>query len=80
MGETLELLPFATSLGVGGVLALGMFLVYRRDAQQNLENWRGQSEMLITVVKENTQVISKLTEKLDRVLDERSGEDRRHRA
>lgn len=78
MTETQQLLPFAASLGVGGILALAMFLIHRKDMQEHIEKWRGQSEILVTVVRENSTVIAKLTEKLDRVIDERSGSDRRH--
>lgn len=64
-----ELLTLAAPLGVGGVLALGMFLVHRRDMQQHISNWQGQSQMLVQVVKDNTVAITKLTEHLDRVIE-----------
>lgn len=68
MGEQ-ELLPFAASLGVGGVLALAMFLVHRKDMQQHVENWRGQSQILAGIVEKNTAAITALTVQLDRVID-----------
>lgn len=54
---------FAT-LGVGGVLAGMMFVFYRRDVRRYTDEWRGQSEMLIEVVKENTAAITALTGQL----------------
>jgi hypothetical protein len=66
---TPETIQWAASLGVGGLLALGMFLVYRRDSQQNTANWQGQSQMLVQVVKENTAAISALTANLNLVRD-----------
>lgn len=42
------------SLGVGGLLAGMMFFYYRKDALQWQDAWRGQSQILIQMVKENT--------------------------
>lgn len=64
-----ETLKYAASLGVGGVLALAMFLIHRKDMQEHIAHWRGQSEILIQVVKENTTAIAALTSHLDRVLE-----------
>lgn len=47
-------------LGIGGVLAWGMFQVYRKDMQRNNDLWKGQSEMLMQVVKENTAAITSI--------------------
>lgn len=69
MELTPETIQFAASMGVGGLLALGMFLVYRRDMQQHVENWKGQSQILVQVVKDNTAAITALTTHLDRVLE-----------
>lgn len=63
-----QVLQIAAQYGAAGVMAVVLFLVLR-----------GQNEVLMTVVKDNTAVNAKLCEKLDRVIDERSGEDRRHR-
>jgi hypothetical protein len=80
-----ELLKFAAQMGATGLLAYGMFLVYRKDMagnaeslKQHLDIERGRSDILIQVVKANTEVNAKLCEKLDRVIDERTGTDRRH--
>lgn len=55
-----ELLKFSATLGVGGLLAFAMFLFYRKDQMANAEAWRGQSDVLIAIVKENTAAISQL--------------------
>lgn len=62
MGDPMdaETLKFFVSLGVGGILAGFMFMVYRKDMKINAEAWKGQSEMLITIVKENTAAITAL--------------------
>ncbi len=63
---------YLVSLGVGGVLALVMFMVYRKDVQHYTELWKGQSDALMTVVKDNTAVITKnttVTESLHKRLD-----------
>lgn len=55
-----------SGLGVGGVLAGFMFAAYRKDMREFTEQWQGQTEMLMTVVRENTIAITKLTENLKR--------------
>jgi hypothetical protein len=42
-------------LGIGGGLAALMFAFYRKDSKEWRDAWKGQSEALLTVVKENTQ-------------------------
>ena len=61
--ETLKLLA---PLGVGGILAGIMFVIYRKDAIQWQEAWKGQSQMLVQVVKENTAAVTALIAKLDK--------------
>ncbi len=63
-----DTLKWLASLGVGGVLAGGMFLVYRKDMKVNSEAWRGQSEMLMVVVKENTAAITALIGLVEKTL------------
>mgnify|MGYP001559574778 CR=1 FL=1 len=70
-------LEFLAPLGVGGVLAGVMFLMYRRDALRWQEQWKGQTDILLNVVKENTKVIAthseivrSLVRRLDKQLDE----------
>lgn len=99
-----ELLTFATTMGVGGVLALAMFLFYRKDSKENAQRERDVAQahatrlegllaaerertgLVIALVREVAQVVQNhaavsatLCTKLDRVFDERDGEDRRHR-
>lgn len=76
MDLTPQTIQFFSTLGVGGVLGFGMFLFYRQEKQQHMEelrqnadNWKGQSAMLVQVVKENTAAIAALTAHLDRVLE-----------
>lgn len=61
-----ETLKWLASLGVGGVLAGIMFVVYRKDSIQWQEAWKGQSQILIQVVKENTAAVTALITRLDR--------------
>ena len=53
-----EFAKYLATLGVGGILAAFMFQFYRKDVKQYTELWRGQSEQLIQVVKENTVAIT----------------------
>ena len=61
---------FFASLGVGGVLAWGMFSVYRKDVKQMLEAWQGQTALLMKVVTENTQALSEHKAAIERALTE----------
>lgn len=69
-----ETLKYFGSMGVGGALAGIIFLVYRKDAAQWQEAWKGQSQVLIQVVKENTTAVTALVSKLDRLFERRSVE------
>lgn len=64
MGD-LESVKYIASLGVGGALCALMMSFYRKDVKQYTELWRGQSEMLMTVVKENTISNTKMIALLD---------------
>lgn len=55
---------YFASLGVGGVLAGLIFFMYRKDAIAWQEAWKGQSQILVQVVKENTAAITALVAKL----------------
>lgn len=57
-----EFLKYLASLGVGGIIAGLMFMFYRRDVKFYTDQWRGQSELLMQVVKENTHSITQNTE------------------
>lgn len=63
-----DTIKWIASLGVGGALAGMMFLVYRKDMRVNAEAWRGQSEMLMAVVKENTSAITALIHLVERTV------------
>lgn len=60
-------LQFFVSLGIGGVLAWGMFLLYRRDMTTRLEEWKGQSASTLEALQNNTRVITLLNERLERM-------------
>lgn len=66
-----DTLKYFGSLGVGGALAGFMFLLYRKDSLQWQEAWKGQSQMLVQVVKENVAAVTALIAKLDQRRDDR---------
>jgi hypothetical protein len=57
-----DLVQFFTTVGIGGLLAWGMFLAYRKDMLAHVEAWKGQTQVLVEVVKENTAAVTTLTE------------------
>lgn len=74
----MEFFKWCATLGVGGVIAGLIFMVYRKDIRNYTELWKAQSSILIDVVKENTSSNTKLItviEALHRRLDGR--EDRK---
>jgi hypothetical protein len=60
-----EFLKFLSTLGVGGVIAGLMFLVYRKDVKTFTDQWKGQSDMLMQVVKENSAAIASNTKTIE---------------
>ena len=70
-------LQWAATLGVGGVLAAGMFMVYRHDIKRHTETWKAAAEQLIQVMKENSAQQAKLLAILENL--ERRGMPRRKR-
>ena len=58
--EGTQFTQWVTTLGVGGVLAWGMFYVYRKDMAAHVTAWKGQSEALLAVVSENVKAITAL--------------------
>jgi len=58
MDEVIKTLP---TLGVGGLIAALVLYWYRTDSTRNTEAWKGQAEMLIQVVKENTRAVAELS-------------------
>lgn len=66
-------------LGVGGILAGVLFFFYRKDANTYIEQWRGQSALVVEIVKQNTQALAQNTEvlrSLHRRLDRLDGDKR----
>lgn len=55
-----EFIQWLATLGVGGVLAGLMFMFYRKDVKQYTDLWKNVTDMLMIVVKENTQSNTKL--------------------
>lgn len=70
-----DFLKFLASLGVGGIIAGLIFMWYRKDVRTFTDQWKGQSEMLMTVVKENTTAITANTE-LTRAIHQELNENR----
>ena len=62
MADHMEELKWFASLGVGGVLALYIFITYRKDALRWQEQEKGRTEILIDVIRDNTVAITALTE------------------
>ena len=67
-----DFVKYLASLGVGGAIAALMFHFYRKDVATFTAQWKGQSDALIGVVRDNTSVMTKvmtLVEALHRRLD-----------
>lgn len=61
MGDiNVEFTEWLITLGVGGILAAFMFMVYRKDMKQFTDLWQSSTNLLIQVVQENTSSITKL--------------------
>jgi hypothetical protein len=58
----LEFVKWLSGLGVGGVLAAFIFNAYRKDMANFTQQWKGQTELLIAVVRENTVAFTRNTE------------------
>jgi hypothetical protein len=78
-----ELLKYLATMGVGGVIAGLIFMMYRKDMKQHVELWTAQSNnyqqqaaVLLEVVRENTRS----NEALIRLIENMSGRnlERRH--
>ena len=55
--------------GIGAVLALVMFLVYRKDVSNALNSWQGQTKILTELVKESTKAMQSNTDAIERMQD-----------
>lgn len=74
-----EFVKWMATLGVGGVLAAFMFHFYRKDVRTYTDQWRGQSEALMGVVKDNTAAVTEMNvavKALHRRLDRNGHDDR----
>lgn len=82
-----ELVKWFATLGVGGVLAWCMFLIYRKDAKEWREEyaqlssgWKGQCELLVGLVRDNTAAITQNTAVVQSLHQHISDGERRHAA
>jgi hypothetical protein len=72
---------YLSTLGVGGAIAGILFFFYRKDVRLYTEQWKGQSELLAVLIKENTAAFAANTEAiraLERRLDNFVSRERRH--
>jgi hypothetical protein len=60
-----EFIKWLATLGIGGVLAGFIFVFYRKDMKQYTELWKTTSEQLMSIVRDNTLSITKLTTMLE---------------
>lgn len=67
-----EFVKYLASLGVGGILAIFIYMDAKKAAERHAEaiklfadQWRGQAEQLMNVVKENTASNVRLVASLD---------------
>lgn len=60
MGTDIELLKYVAPLGVGGILAWGIFLLYRKDAAKWAEQETKRGDTMTGVVVDNTRAITEL--------------------
>jgi len=55
-----EFTKWLATLGVGGILAGLMFMLYRKDIKQYTDLWKNTTDILMGIVKENTASNTKL--------------------
>ncbi len=58
-----DIIPTA---GIGGLIAALMFYFYRKDSLENMNRFEGLAKDFKEVIKDNTAVITKLTERLEK--------------
>lgn len=63
--NSIEFARWLGTLGVGGLLAWGMFQVYRKDVKVMEEAWKGQTQILMQVVRDNTAAMTSLQRSSD---------------
>jgi len=69
----LKSIEWVISQGVGAVLALIMFLVYRKDVTSALNSWQNQTKILTDLVRDisvTIQVNAEATAKLEQAVSE----------
>lgn len=57
-----SMLKWAVSQGVGVVLAVVIFLLYRKDVKNGMSAWRSQTEILIGLTSESNRTNQALTD------------------
>lgn len=79
-----EFAKWLASLGVGGALAGMMFAIYRKDMKESsarlnelVNQWRGQTELLVQVVRDNTAAMTQNTLVVQSLHEHMTGGDRR---
>ena len=60
-----EFAKWLLTLGVGGALAAFMFAFYCKDVRAYTELWKGQSDILMQTIKDNTAAITTNTMVID---------------
>ena len=71
-----ETLKLAASLGTGGILAVVMFLIYRKDMQAAAVDVKGERDTMTAIVIANTAAITELTTYLREIEGNRDALDR----
>lgn len=56
-----EILKYLAPLGVGGVLAWGMFLVYRKDSARWADQETKRGDTVTSALVDNTKAVTELT-------------------
>jgi len=57
-----SMVKWAISQGIGAVLALAIFLMYRKDVKNGMSAWRAQTEILIDLTSESTRTNQELSD------------------
>lgn len=57
-----ESVKWVVGQGIGAVLALVMFLIYRKDVHLALNSWQSQTKILTELVKDCTQALQSNTD------------------
>ncbi len=60
-----ESVKWVVSQGIGAVLALVMFLVYRKDVHNALNSWQTQTKVLTELVRDSTSTMQRNTDAVE---------------